>query len=213
MNESTDSTLNLSQTIGNFAELVAAGTPTPGGGSVAAYCGMLAASLGRMMCNITMGKPKYNAVENRLSEIAGNLEGLSERLRELIAEDADSFEAVLRAYRMPKETEQEKTERAAAIQISLQTAVDVPFETAQRSFEVLALLDELADIGTPNALSDVAVGAQLAQVSIRGASYNVCVNLDSLADRDAAEKTRQEIDDLVRQGAAVADEVVAKMNR
>ena len=213
MNESTDSTLNLSQTIGNFAELVAAGTPTPGGGSVAAYCGMLAASLGRMMCNITMGKPKYNAVENRLSEIAGDLEGLSERLRELIAEDADSFEAVLRAYRMPKETEQEKTERAAAIQISLQTAVDVPFETAQRSFEVLALLDELADIGTPNALSDVAVGAQLAQVSIRGASYNVCVNLDSLADRDAAEKTRQEIDDLVRQGAAVADEVVAKMNR
>lgn len=213
MNESTDSTLNLSQTIGNFAELVAAGTPTPGGGSVAAYCGMLAASLGRMMCNITMGKPKYHAVENRLSEIAGNLEGLSERLRELIAEDADSFEAVLRAYRMPKETEQEKTERAAAIQISLQTAVDVPFETAQRSFEVLALLDELADIGTPNALSDVAVGAQLAQVSIRGASYNVCVNLDSLADRDAAEKTRQEIDDLVRQGAAVADEVVAKMNR
>lgn len=213
MNESTDSTLNLSQTIGNFAELVAAGTPTPGGGSVAAYCGMLAASLGRMMCNITMGKPKYNAVENRLSEIAGDLEGLSERLRELIAEDADSFEAVLRAYRMPKETEQEKTERAAAIQISLQTAVDVPFETAQRSFEVLALLDELADIGTPNALSDVAVGAQLAQVSIKGASYNVCVNLDSLADRDAAEKTRQEIDDLVRQGAAVADEVVAKMNR
>lgn len=205
------SSLNLSDSIGDFAELVAAGTPTPGGGSVAAYCGVLAASLGQMMCNITIGKPKYASVEPRLIEIAAELASLSARLRELIAEDSSSFEAVLGAYRMRKETDEEKTERAAQIQIALQGAVDVPFETAERSFDALKLLDEVSGIGTPNALSDVAVGAQLAQVAIRGASYNVIVNLDSLSDREGAERTRQQIDSIVHQATTLADQIAARM--
>jgi len=211
MSNPSSTSLNLSESIGDFAELVAAGTPTPGGGSVAAYCGVLAASLGRMMCNITIGKPKYAAVESRLIEIAEELAGLSARLRELIAEDSSSFEAVLGAYRMPKDTDDEKTERAAQIQIALQGAVDVPFETAERSFEALKLLDEVSGIGTPNALSDVAVGAQLAQVAIRGASYNVIVNLDSLSDREGAEGTRREIDSIVHQATTLADRIAAKI--
>lgn len=211
MSEPASSNPSLSDTIGDFAELVAAGTPTPGGGSVAAYCGVLAASLGRMMCNITIGKPKYAAVEERLGEIAEELGRLSARLRESISEDAASFEAVLRAYRMPKDTEDQKAQRAAEIQTALQAAVDVPFETGQLSFYVLKLLCEVAEIGTPSVLSDVAMGAQLAQVAIRGASYNVIVNLDSLSDRDAAEKKRREIDSLVHQAATLADYVAAKM--
>jgi formiminotetrahydrofolate cyclodeaminase len=211
MSEPVAETQNLSDSIGGFAELVAAGTPTPGGGSVAAYCGVLAASLGQMMCNITIGKPKYASSESRLKEIADQLERLSGRLRELIADDAASFEAVLGAYRLPKETEGEKAKRGALIQIAMQGAVDVPFETARRSFDVLKLLGELADIGTPSALSDVAVGAQLAKVAIRGASYNVNVNLGSLSDRDVAEKTRSEIDAIVHQGSTIASEVSRKL--
>jgi len=209
--ESIAETPNLSDTIGSFAELVAAGTPTPGGGSVAAYCGVLAASLGQMMCNITIGKPKYAASESRLKEIADQLEQLSGRLRELISNDAASFEAVLGAYRLPKETDDEKAKRGEQIQIAMQGAVDVPFETARRSFDVLKLLGELADIGTPSALSDAAVGAQLANVAIRGASYNVNVNLGSLSDRDVAEKTRSEIDAIVHQGSTIASEVSRKL--
>src|SRR5438128_10641527 len=128
---------SISNSIGNFAELVAAGTPTPGGGSVSAYCGVLAASLGQMVCSITIGKPKYAAVEPRLKKIKSELERLSARLQELIDEDAASFEAVLAAYRLPKETDEQKAERTAVIQRAVQGAIDVPSETARRSFDVL----------------------------------------------------------------------------
>jgi methenyltetrahydrofolate cyclohydrolase len=201
----------LSNSIGNFTELVAAGTPAPGGGSVAAYCGVLAASLGQMVCNLTIGKQKYAEVEPRLRAVRSELERLGARLRELIAEDAASFEAVLEAYRLPKDSDEQKTERAAQIQIALQGAVDVPVETAQRGFDILRLLGELADIGNPNALSDVAVGARLAQVAIRGASYNISVNLDSISDRVAAETTREQMKGMIDQSKTIAEQVEAKL--
>jgi formiminotetrahydrofolate cyclodeaminase len=206
-----DPTTVLSNSVGNFAELVASGTATPGGGSVSAYCGVLSASLGQMVCNLTIGKQKYAEAEPRLKEVKSELERLGARMRELIAEDAASFEAVLRAYRLPKETDAQRTERGAKIQIALRGAVDVPFETAQRGFEVLRLLGELADIGNPNALSDVAVGAELAQVAVRGASYNVGANLDSIADREAANNTREQMNEMIEQSKAIAEEVGAKM--
>ncbi len=202
---------SLSDSVGNFAELVAAGTPTPGGGSVAAYCGVLAASLGQMVCSITISKPKYADVAPRLAEIKSELERLGARLRELIAEDAASFEAVLRAYRLPKDTDEQKAERSASIQESIQGAINVPSETVRCSFDVLKLMDELAGIGTPTALSDVAVGAQIAQAAIRGAFYNVCVNLDSMADRVAADNTRKEIEALVHQALTIAEQASARM--
>src|SRR5712692_1545935 len=114
-----DQTSGLSSSLGDFAELVAASTPTPGGGSVAAYCGVLASSLGQMVCNLTIGKQKYAEAAPRLIEIKARLEQLSSRLRELVAEDAASFEAVLRAYRLPKATDEQKSERAEQIQIAL----------------------------------------------------------------------------------------------
>ena len=206
-----DPKATLSNSIGSFAELVAAGTPAPGGGSVSAYCGMLAASLGQMVCNLTIGKQKYAAAEPRLTEIRSEVERLGARLRELIAEDAASFEAVLQAYRLQKDSDEQKAHRAAQIQIALQGAVDVPVETAQRGFDVLKLLRELADIGNSNALSDVAVGARLAQTAIRGASYNVGVNLDSIPDRDVADKTRERMKGMIEQSRTIADEVEAKL--
>jgi methenyltetrahydrofolate cyclohydrolase len=201
----------LSNSIGNFTELVAAGTPAPGGGSVAAYCGVLAASLGQMVCNLTIGKQKYAEAEPRLRAIRSELERLGARLRELIAEDAASFEAVLQAYRLPKDSDEQKADRAAQIQIALRGAVDVPVETAQRGFGVLKLLGELADIGNPNALSDVAVGARLAQVAIRGASYNISANLDSISDRVAADTTREQMKGMIEQSKTIAEQVEAKL--
>jgi formiminotetrahydrofolate cyclodeaminase len=201
----------LSASIGNFAELVAAGTPAPGGGSVAAYCGVLAASLGQMVCNLTIGKPKYAGVEQRITEIRTELEHLGERLTVLIAEDAASFEAVLEGYRLPKDTDEQKARRSTQIQIALKGAVEVPVETAQRGFEVLRLLRELADIGNANALSDVAVGAQLAQTAIRGASYNVGVNLDSISDREAVDTTRQKMKAMIDESLTIAGQVEAKV--
>ncbi len=201
----------LSNSIGNFTELVAAGTPAPGGGSVAAYCGVLAASLGQMVCNLTIGKQKYAQAEPRLRAIRSELERLGARLRELITEDAASFEAVLQAYRLPKDSDEQKAERGAQVQIALRGAVDVPVETAQRGLDVLKLLGELADIGNPNALSDVGVGAQLAQAAIRGASYNVSVNLDSISDRVAADNRREQMKGMIEQSKTIAEQVEAKL--
>ena len=206
-----DPKTRLSQSIGSFAELVAAATPTPGGGSVSAYCGVLAASLGQMVCAITISKPKYATVEPRLKEISSKLEQTGSRLRELITEDAESFEDVLRAYRLPKETEDEKKQRSAEIQKALQSAIAVPFETAESSLDVLILLGEIAEIGIPSALSDVAVGPQLALVAAKGASYNVGANLGSITDSESANKTRGAMDDIVRQAGTIAAEVEAKM--
>jgi len=201
----------LRSSFGNFAELVADGTPAPGGGSVAAYCGVLAASLGQMVCNLTIGKPKYAEAELRLTGIKSELEHLGARLRELVAEDAASFEAVLQAYRLQKDTDEQKKHRAAQIQLALSGAIAVPAETAQCGFVTLKLLRELADLGNANALSDVAVGAQLAQTAIRGASYNVGVNLTSITDLEAADKTRKQMKGMIEQSEVLAREVEERL--
>ena len=202
--------LDSDETLGSFADLVAAGTPAPGGGSVAAHCGMMAAALGRMVCNLTIGKPKFADREQQLIEYREQLERLGGRLRELIAEDAASFEAVLAAYRMPRETDVQKTARAESIQSALSGAVSVPLETAERSFEVLKLLREIAQSGNPNAISDVAVGSQLAEVAIKGASYNVAANLATMTDSDKAGQANARIRSLVTEAHALASEVDAK---
>jgi methenyltetrahydrofolate cyclohydrolase len=208
-----DSQPALSHSLGNFAELVAADTPVPGGGSVAAYCGVLAASLGQMVCNLTIGKQKYAGAEPRLMEIRTELERLGARMRELITEDAASFEAVLRAYRLPKDTDEQRSHRAAQIQLALRGAIDVPAETAQCGVDALKLLRELADIGNTNALSDVAVGAQLAQTAVRGASYNVGVNLNSISDHQAADKTRERMRCMIDQSRTIAEEVEGRLSK
>lgn len=202
--------LDSDETLGSFAELVAAGTPAPGGGSVAAHCGMMAAALGRMVCNLTIGKPKFADRAPQLTEVRGELERLGRRLRKLIAEDAASFEAVLAAYRMPRETDEQKAARAEGIQSAISGAVNVPLETAERSFEVLKLLLEIAHSGNPNAISDVAVGSHLAEVAIKGASYNIAANLVTMTDRDKAGEAEARINSLVAEANALAAEVDAK---
>lgn len=180
-------TTDLLSSTGSFADLVAEGTPSPGGGSVSAYCGALAASLGQMVCNLTIGKKKYEQAEARVKEIREELENRSVRLKQLIAEDAASFDRVLAAYRLPKESDEQKSERARQIETAGRGAAETPLETASLSLEVLKLLVELSEIGNQNAVSDTAVGAQLALAAIKGAGYNVAVNLSMLPEAEAEE--------------------------
>jgi formiminotetrahydrofolate cyclodeaminase len=171
---------------------------------------MMAAALGRMVCNLTIGRPKFADREPRLKEIRQELEGSGRRLRELIAEDAASFEAVLSAYRLPKETDEQKAARTESIQAGIRGAVSVPLETAERTLEVLKLLRELADSGNPSAISDVAVGSQLAQAAIKGASYNVAANLGTVTDRDKAREADQRVKALIEDAQVLVAEVEAK---
>jgi glutamate formiminotransferase/formiminotetrahydrofolate cyclodeaminase len=175
---------DLSQSIGRFPDLVADGSPTPGGGSVAALSGALAAALGEMLCRLTIGKPKFADVEPKVKEILDQLKTLRGSLTRGIADDAASFDQVMAAYRLPKGTDQEKQARQQAIQEAMKGAVAVPFATAQSAFAALRLLTELAEIGNPSALTDVTVGAQLALTAIKGAYYNVITNLNSISDQE-----------------------------
>jgi formiminotetrahydrofolate cyclodeaminase len=196
---------------GRFAERVAEGTPTPGGGSVSAHSGRLAAALGQMMCNISIGKKKYADAEPRLKEINSELERLGARLESLIYEDAESFEAVLAAYRLPKESESEKAARDEAVARAGRAAIYTPYETAQSSFKVLKLLAELGEIGNQNALSDVSVGAQLALTAVKGALYNVAANLGMLRDEQEANGLREGMSDLLEQSKGMAGRLESKM--
>ncbi|MGH9760716.1 MAG: cyclodeaminase/cyclohydrolase family protein [Blastocatellia bacterium] len=202
-----------SASIGEFAELIAAGTPAPGGGSVAAYCGVLATSLGRMMCNLTMGKTKYAAVEGRVEEIDSELRRLGDEFRSLIDDDAESFNDVLAAYRLPKDSEEAKAERSRKIETALRHAIDTPYHTAELAVETLDLLGELAALGNPNALPDLTNGAQLARTAVRGAYYNVEVNLAGLTDAAAAADIRTKIAALVEHSERLSSQVEAAFKK
>ena len=193
----------------SFPELVAAGTPVPGGGSVAAHSGVLAVALGRMVCNLTIGKKKYSDVEEQVRRINSELEKLGRSLEQLVDEDASSFEAVMSATRLPKETEQQKSEREKKIQDATLNAAQVPLATARTAEATLKLLKELAAIGNRNTLSDLAVAAQLGQAAVKGAHYNVSINLSSLTDRAAAESLDRESKALVDSAVKLAEEVEA----
>jgi len=170
-------------TVRPFLDAVAAATPAPGGGSVAALSGALAAALGQMMSRVTLPKKRFEHVRERLHALLAQLEELRHTLSRAIREDAESFHRVIAASRLPHETDDQRRLREQEIQEALKAAVRVPARTAEAAHAVLRALVELAEIGAPTALSDVAVGAQLALAAIKGAYYTILVNLAAITDQ------------------------------
>ena len=201
----------IADSIGDFARLVAAGTPTPGGGSVAAYCGMLAVALGEMMCNITIGKQKYEAVESRVKCILEELRNHGARFRDLIDEDAVSFDSVLIAYKLPKDSEEQKAARRKQIEEAAVTASRVPFETAEHGLAVLKLMGELAEIANPNALPDLTIGGVLAEAAVKGAYYNIGINLKLVTDPQITSELRSRAEILLEQSEVFASEIETEL--
>lgn len=176
-----------------FLEQLAEASPTPGGGSAAAYCGAMAAALVGMVAKLTIGKKKYSAVEMRMQEIAVRSDALRAQLAAAVQEDADAFNQVLQAYRLPKETEEEKSHRIARIQEATQQAAEIPLSVAAQSLETFKLAIEAAEAGNVNAISDAAAGASLANASIQAAEKNVRINTQSLKQQEVALKLDEEI--------------------
>ncbi|MBI4467726.1 MAG: glutamate formimidoyltransferase [Acidobacteria bacterium] len=201
----------LSEAIEAFPRLVAEGTPAPGGGSVAALVGALGASLGQMMCNLTLGRKKFAGVEPKIHEHLANLQRLSGALLAAVAEDAESFQLVMTAYKLPKENGEETPAREAAIQDALKSAVEVPTRTAEHAFQVLLNLGPLAEIGNPNLLSDVAVGSQLALAAIKGAYYNIVTNLSSITDEEFNTQRHSQMIKLIDQAEELATQIEARL--
>jgi glutamate formiminotransferase/formiminotetrahydrofolate cyclodeaminase len=160
-----------------FLDAVAGPDPTPGGGSVAAFAGAQAASLLRMVAGLTVGKKKYAEVEIRVKDLAAQAHAAQGRFMALVAEDAHSYDAVSSAYKLPKETDEQKAHRAANISEALLNAARVPLETAQFALAMLECAAEMARIANANCVTDASVAGFMAHASCMGALANVRVNL------------------------------------
>jgi formiminotetrahydrofolate cyclodeaminase len=179
--------------LGEFLEQLGSSAPTPGGGAAAALVGALGASLIQMTANLTIGKPRLADVEAqaiRVEQHAGDLRGSLERLADA---DAEAFARVTAAYRLPRADDAQRAERGRAIQAALRLAADVPLETARVSAEVIALAEEAAPVLNAAVISDVLVGALLAQSAVNSAALNVEINLAAMTDAHALQHYTAEL--------------------
>jgi formiminotetrahydrofolate cyclodeaminase len=161
---------------------LASESPTPGGGGAAGLIASTGASLVSMVCNLTIGKPKYAEHEEILRGVLAEANRLRARGLELAELDAHAFDAVIAAYRLPRETVEEQQERTSAIQTALAAAAEVPLQTAELAAAVIRLASDIVDRANPNVLSDVAVAAAAAATALRSAKINVAVNVASIDD-------------------------------
>jgi glutamate formiminotransferase/formiminotetrahydrofolate cyclodeaminase len=171
------------ESVSSFVASVASSNPTPGGGSVVAHVGALAAALGQMVAGLTVGRKKYAAVESEMREIGIRAAALGARLGQLVEADARAYAAVSDAYKMPKEPATAAATRQKAIERALIGAAEVPLETARLCGEVTEVAAVVAARGNTNAVSDAGVAALLADAACRGAAYNVRINVAALPDR------------------------------
>lgn len=199
-------------TIKEFLAALSASSPVPGGGSASALSGALSASLLAMVCNLTIGKEKFAAAEGKAEVIRLKAEKMMERFTELIEEDAAAFDAVIAAYKLPKATEAEEQARTTAVQKALTHAADVPLETARLALEALELSESLVEIGNPQALSDVGVGALLAESAVQGALLNVDINARLIKDSKHAEGLVKEANTLRKRSSAIRERVLTRVH-
>ncbi|MEO8194810.1 MAG: glutamate formimidoyltransferase [Gemmatimonadales bacterium] len=198
----------------DFLAAVASSDPVPGGGSVAAYAGALAAALDRMVAGLTIGKKKYAAVEAEMTVIASNADSLAEALSRLVERDAKAYAAVSAAYRLPKEPDAAAAERRnQAITSALLGAAEVPLETARLCAQAADLAATLAAKGNSNAITDAGVAALLAAAGCKGAAYNVRINVASLSDRTLGSHLERDAQELVSTADTFATEACAAVER
>jgi formiminotetrahydrofolate cyclodeaminase len=176
--------MDLKKSLENFIEEISSSSPTPGGGSVSAFNGVLGTSLGLMVCNLTIGKKKYESVEAEVLEIKNRLQNFREKFLELYDEDSKAFDKVMEAIKLPKESEEDKIKRTHAIEDATVYATEVPINVIQACSEVTNDLIRLSEIGNQNSLSDAGVALILIKSSAEGAMLNVMINTRSLNDRD-----------------------------
>ncbi|HHW01487.1 MAG TPA: cyclodeaminase/cyclohydrolase family protein [Thermoanaerobacterales bacterium] len=196
----------IKKTCEEFIELLASREPVPGGGGAAALVGAIGMALGNMVGNLTVGKEKYKDVEKEVYEIMEKARSLQDHLLKLVDEDALVFKDVAEAYKMPKETEEQKKQKEEAMQKALKKACSVPLDIMKTARKALVLQRRLADIGSRLAISDVGVGTYCLKAAILSGRLNVIINLNGIKDEEFVKKAYEDMDELVRKSMEIADE-------
>jgi formiminotetrahydrofolate cyclodeaminase len=181
----------VGKTVEQFLDELASKAPVPGGGSVSALSGALAAGLVTMVCDLTIGKKRYAEVEDEIREIRRQAEDLRERLQRLMQEDVEAYGGLAAAYKLPRETEEEQADRYAAIQQATLGATEVPLQIAEAAALVVELSAPAAKKGSKLAVSDAGIAALLGETAVHSALMNVKINLGTIEDEIFADEVRR----------------------
>jgi formiminotetrahydrofolate cyclodeaminase len=196
--------MTAERTLDGYLDDVAAGTPTPGGGSVAAVVGALAAALGEMITNLTLDREAHASAEVELQAAGERLRALRQTLRRAAQADEAAYASYRTASALPRGSDAEKAARRLARQQALLEATEVPLRVARSATEVARVLETVARSGSPHLRSDAALGALLAETALRGALLNVWGNAAMLIAEDRAGVFRAEAEQLTREGREAA---------
>ena len=202
-----------SSTITSFLSELSSSSPAPGGGSVAALSGALAAALDSMVCQLTIGKKNYEHVQEEVSNLSHQVKKLQKRLTDLIDEDTEAFNDVMAAFKMPKGTDEQKRKRSQSIQEGYKKAAEVPLQTAQTAKKVLHLSIDIAKKGNKNSITDAGVAALLSYAAVYAAALNVQINLGSIKDEKFVKKMNaklQELRDEAENEKSMVEEIVSE---
>jgi glutamate formiminotransferase/formiminotetrahydrofolate cyclodeaminase len=199
--------------VNDFADEISRGTPTPGGGSVAAIGGAFGASLVSMVANLAHGKPANEKQNQDLNTIAERAQALKDLLIKAVDTDARAFRIYLKTLSLPSTTLEEQEVREQEIQQGLKTAVEVPWQTALTSFESLKLAQQTIQEVDTEAITDVAVGAQIGFVGVRGGIWNVLINLKKIRDRKYITEMCKNCNDLLCDATNILNSVTAYVDK
>ena len=190
----------LEQKTTDFLEQLSSSAPIPGGGGASAAVGAFASALGLMVTNLTVGKKKYADVEEEILEIREKLEQKKQDLVRMVDEDAEAFEPLAKAYRMPKETEEEQAEKEKVMEAALKNAAEAPLCIMKTIVDTMEMIRVLGEKGRRLAVSDAGVAILFAQAALEGASLNIFINTKMMKDQEEAERLNYLADQLIATG-------------
>ena len=192
-------------TIGKYLADLGSSSPAPGGGSSAALSGAMGASLVSMVANLSVGREKYSEFQDLISDTLKKAENLSSELTDCIKKDMTAFDGVMAAFKMPKNTDEGKKARSAAIQDAYKTATSAPVETAEKSLEVMKLAEKLLFKSNSTAACDLSAAALEARAGIMIALENVNVNLAAIKDSEYVNKMRSWVENIDSESKKLLD--------
>lgn len=197
--------------IEDFMEETASESPAPGGGSVSAYIGSLGAALGSMVANLSSHKRGWDDKWESYSDWAVKGKKVQEELLRLVDEDTEAFNKIMEAFSLPKNTVEDKTVRAEAIQNATVNAIKVPLQVMRIAFQGFELIEAMVNSGNPNSISDAGVGALAIRTCILGAHLNVLINMDGIEMDDELNQIRKEAEELAERAVAIEKELLNKV--
>lgn len=200
-------------TLKDFLDKVAGSDPVPGGGSIAALNGAIAAALAAMVAGLTIGKKGYEAHEELMQHICRLACGQQSQFMADVDRDSEAYNRVFACFKLPKVTDDEKAARSAAIQEATREAAEIPMQVARNAYELMSIIADVAGLGNRNAITDACVAMMSARSAVLGALMNVRINLGSLKDRAYVEALQAEADALEAQACAREKELLDSVNQ